>query len=87
MRSGLPGGSAGEESACHVEDLGSSPGSGRSPGRGRPPTPALTDQCADKALRTVGSCASPPSLPWLLVLFKFIQLLPTVGQTHSVLSE
>ena len=62
-------------------------GRGDPRGRGQPPTPALTDQCADKALRTVGSCASPPSLPWLLVLFKFIQLLPTVGQTHSVLSE
>jgi len=28
----LPGGSAGEESACHVGDLGSIPGLGRSPG-------------------------------------------------------
>ena len=29
---GLPGGSAGKESACNVRDLGSVPGLGRSPG-------------------------------------------------------
>ena len=29
---GIPGGSAGEESACNVGDLGLIPGSGRSPG-------------------------------------------------------
>ena len=31
---GFPGGSAGKESACNVEDLGSIPGLGRSPGEG-----------------------------------------------------
>ena len=31
---GFPGSSAGKESACSVEDLGSIPGSGRSPGEG-----------------------------------------------------
>ena len=31
---GFPGGSVGKESACHVGDLGSIPGSGRSPGGG-----------------------------------------------------
>ena len=31
---GFPGGSAGEESACNVGDLGSIPGSGRSPREG-----------------------------------------------------
>ena len=32
---GFPGGSAGEESACNVGDLGSVPGLGRSPGEGK----------------------------------------------------
>ena len=32
---GLPGGSAGKESACNVVDLGSIPGLGRSPGEGK----------------------------------------------------
>ena len=32
---GFPGGSAGEESACNVGDLGSIPGLGRSPGEGK----------------------------------------------------
>ena len=32
---GLPGGSAGKESACNVEDLGSIPGLGRFPGEGK----------------------------------------------------
>ena len=32
---GLPGGSDGKESACHVGDLGSIPGLGRSPGEGK----------------------------------------------------
>ena len=32
---GLPGGSAGKESACNAGDLGSSPRSGRSPGEGK----------------------------------------------------
>ena len=31
---GFPGGSAGKESTCNVEDLGSIPGLGRSPGEG-----------------------------------------------------
>ena len=31
---GLPGGSAGKESACNAEDLGLIPGLGRSPGEG-----------------------------------------------------
>ena len=31
---GFPGGSAGKESTCSVEDLGSIPGSGSSPGEG-----------------------------------------------------
>ena len=31
---GLPGGSAGKESACNAEDLGLIPGLGRSPGKG-----------------------------------------------------
>ena len=31
---GFPGGSAGEESACNVGDLGSIPGLGRFPGEG-----------------------------------------------------
>ena len=31
----LPCGSAGKESACNVEDLGSIPGSGRSPREGK----------------------------------------------------
>ena len=31
---GLPGGSDGKESACHVGDLGSIPGLGTSPGEG-----------------------------------------------------
>ena len=39
---GLPGGSDGKESACHVGDLGSIPGLGRSPGEGDwLPTPAF----------------------------------------------
>ena len=33
--SGLPGGSAGKESACNVGDLGSIPGLGRYPGEGK----------------------------------------------------
>ena len=33
-REGVPGGSAGKESACNVGDLGSTPGLGRSPGEG-----------------------------------------------------
>ena len=32
---GFPGGSAGKESACNVEDLGSVPGLGTSPGEGK----------------------------------------------------
>ena len=32
---GLPGGSAGKESACKVGDLGSIPGLGRCPGEGK----------------------------------------------------
>ena len=32
---GFPGGSAGKESACNAEDLGSIPGLGRSPGEGK----------------------------------------------------
>ena len=32
---GFPCGSAGEESACNAEDLGSIPGLGRSPGEGK----------------------------------------------------
>ena len=32
---GFPCGSAGKESACNVEDLGSIPGLGRSPGEGK----------------------------------------------------
>ena len=32
---GLPGGSAGKESACNVGDLGLIPGLGRSPGGGK----------------------------------------------------
>ena len=32
---GFPGGSAGQESACNVGDLGSIPGLGRSPGEGK----------------------------------------------------
>ena len=32
---GLPGGSAGKESACDAADLGSMPGLGRSPGEGK----------------------------------------------------
>ena len=31
---GFPGGSAGKQSTCNVEDLGSTPGLGRSPGEG-----------------------------------------------------
>ena len=31
---GFPGGSDGKESACHAEDPGATPGSGRSPGEG-----------------------------------------------------
>ena len=31
---GFPGGSAGKESACNVEDLGSVPGLGKSPAEG-----------------------------------------------------
>ena len=34
-KEGFPCGSAGKESACNVEDLGSIPGLGRSPGEGR----------------------------------------------------
>ena len=34
MRVGFPGSSAGKESACNAEDLGSIPGLGRSPGEG-----------------------------------------------------
>ena len=33
---GFPDGSAGEESTCNAEDLGSIPGLGRSPGEGNP---------------------------------------------------
>ena len=33
--SGFPGGSAGKESACHMEDLGLISGLGRSPGEGK----------------------------------------------------
>ena len=32
---GFPGGSAGKESTCNAEDLGSIPGLGRSPGEGK----------------------------------------------------
>ena len=32
---GLPSGSAGKESACHMGDLGLIPGLGRSPGEGK----------------------------------------------------
>ena len=32
---GIPGGSAGKESACNAEDLGLIPGLGRSPGEGK----------------------------------------------------
>ena len=32
---GFPGGSAGKESTCNVEDLGLIPGLGRSPGEGK----------------------------------------------------
>ena len=32
---GFPGGSAGKESACNVDDLGSVPGLGRPPGEGK----------------------------------------------------
>ena len=32
---GFPGGSAGKESACNVEDLGLIPGLGRCPGEGK----------------------------------------------------
>ena len=32
---GFPGGSAGKESACSAEDLGSTSGLGRSPGEGK----------------------------------------------------
>ena len=32
---GFPGGSAGKESTCNVEDLGSIPGLGKSPGEGK----------------------------------------------------
>ena len=35
VRKGLPGGSAGKESACNFGDLGSIPGLGRSPGEGK----------------------------------------------------
>ena len=39
---GFPGGSAGKESACNVEDLGSIPGLGRFPWRSeRLPTPVF----------------------------------------------
>ena len=34
-REGFPGGSAGKESPCEVEDLGSIPGLGKSPGEGK----------------------------------------------------
>ena len=50
MRSGLPGGSAGEESACHAEDLGSSPGSGRSPGKG-----TAAHSSTDRSVRRQGT--------------------------------
>ena len=35
LRTGLPCGSAGKESTCNAEDLGSIPGLGRSPGEGK----------------------------------------------------
>ena len=35
FQEGLPGGSAGKESACNVGDLSSIPGLGRSPGEGK----------------------------------------------------
>ena len=39
---GFPHSSAGKESACNADDLGSIPGSGRSPGEGNgKPTPAF----------------------------------------------
>jgi len=39
---GLPGGSDGKESACHMGDPGSMPGLGRSPGEGKwLPTPVF----------------------------------------------
>ena len=38
---GLPGGSAGKESACNVGDVGSIPGLGRSAGGGEGPTPGF----------------------------------------------
>ena len=40
---GFPGGSAGKESACNVDDLGSIPGFGRSPGEGK----VYPIQCSD----------------------------------------
>ena len=36
---GFPSGSAGKESTCNAENLGSIPGLGRSPGEERLPTP------------------------------------------------
>ena len=38
---GLPGGSAGKESACKAGDLSSVPGLGRSPGEGKATTPGF----------------------------------------------
>ena len=38
---GFPGGSAGKESACNVEDLGLVPRLGRSPGEGKQSTPVF----------------------------------------------
>ena len=61
---GFPGGSAGEESACNVEDLGSIPGSGRSPG-GRHDSPLQyscletpMDRSAWRSQRVKHDCAT-----------------------------
>ena len=48
LHTGFPGGSAGKESACSVEDLGSIPGLGRSPGGGK--GCPLQDSCLENPM-------------------------------------
>ena len=55
---GLPGGSAGKESACNAGDLGSIPGLGRAPGEGN----SYTFQYS--GLENCMDCSLPGFCPW-----------------------
>ena len=59
---GVPGGSAGEESACSAGDLGSVPGLGRSPGGGKgyPLQCSCLENSMDCAVRGVAKSRTRP---------------------------